>query len=118
MSLGTDGQQSAEPTQPSVNKPTSDTLLRLGAIAAGFVLPALAARAARAGAGSAYRLATRREPPKNPASRDTDWAEALAWAAFAGVAGALARLVTRRSLPVLGLPAEGLDLEDEVDKVD
>lgn len=97
---------------------SSENLLRLGAIGAGLLLPALAARVARAGAAGVYRLATDRDPPKNPASLRTSWGEAIAWAALAGVTGGLARLVARRSLPSLGLPAEGYDMEREVDAVD
>jgi hypothetical protein len=36
------------------------------------------------------------EPPRNPASRETTWAEAATWAAASGVAIALARLVATR----------------------
>lgn len=36
------------------------------------------------------------EPPRNPATRDTTWGEALQWALASGVAVALARLVATR----------------------
>ena len=42
-------------------------------------------------------FATRgQEPPSNPASSDTTWGEALAWAAASGVALAVTRLVAQR----------------------
>lgn len=36
------------------------------------------------------------EPPKNPAAPDTDWTEALLWAAVSGIAVAAARLLAAR----------------------
>jgi len=36
------------------------------------------------------------EPPRNPATRETTWGEALQWAIASGVAVALARLVAAR----------------------
>lgn len=87
-------------------------------IAAGFLLPMIAAKAARFSAGGIYRITARTEPPRNPASPSVAWKEALVWATLAGVVGAVARLVVRRSLPHIGLPAEGFDMEDEVDEID
>jgi hypothetical protein len=60
------------------------------------------------GAGLAAGLVTRRtldalwqatkgeDPPANPASPHTTWAEALAWAVASGVALAVTRLVAQR----------------------
>ncbi|BCX47004.1 hypothetical protein HAHE_09120 [Haloferula helveola] len=93
-------------------------LARIAAIGAGFVLPAIAAKLARSSAGQVYRVATKSDPPRNPASRDVKWSEALTWTIAAGIVGAVARLATRRSLPYIGLPAEGLDMEEEVDDLD
>ena len=36
------------------------------------------------------------EPPKNPAAPETDWTEALIWAAISGFAVAAARLLAAR----------------------
>ncbi len=36
------------------------------------------------------------EPPRNPASRDTTWTEAVQWAIASGVAVAVARLIATR----------------------
>ncbi|GAA5481495.1 DUF4235 domain-containing protein [Haloferula sargassicola] len=96
----------------------SSRLLRMTAVGAGFVLPAIAAKLARMGAGSLYRRVSKIDPPRNPARVDVSWKEAIAWTALAGVTGAFARLVARRSLPLIGLPAEGYDLEDEADALD
>jgi hypothetical protein len=43
-----------------------------------------------------WRKAKGTEPPANPASPDTRWREALAWAAASGVAMAVGRLVAQR----------------------
>lgn len=90
-----------------------NSAIRLAAIAAGFLVPTLAAKLARGSAGKAFRLASKKEPPKNPASAEVPWRDAILWTLVSGVVGALARLLARRSLPLLGLPAEGHDLEDE-----
>jgi hypothetical protein len=91
--------------------------IKLASIAAGFILPAIAPKAARHTAGGIYRTVAQTDPPRNPARADVGWKEALLWVALAGVAGAVARLVTRRSLPLIGLPSEGYDMGDEVDEV-
>ena len=38
------------------------------------------------------------EPPRNPASRETDWSEAIAWAVASGIALGLARAGGRVAL--------------------
>jgi hypothetical protein len=43
-----------------------------------------------------WRAATHREPPANPASPQTGWGEAIAWAGASGVAVGVARLAARR----------------------
>lgn len=69
------------------------------------------------GAGWIYRGVTRSDPPRNPARADVGWKEALAWTALAGLTGAYSRLIVRRSLPLLGLPAEGYDMEEKTDEL-
>ena len=54
------------------------------------------------------------EPPADPASPGTPWAEALSWAAASGVAMAVARLVATRGaatakMKVTGKAPEGLE---------
>ena len=56
---------------------------------------ALAAEAAERMLASSWRLATRKDPPKDPAYVDVDWKSAVAWTVAAGSAVALARLVSR-----------------------
>lgn len=67
---------------------------RRWAIAAG-VSGALAAQAAEQVLTSSWRLATRRDPPADPAYSDVDWRSAVVWTVAAGSAVALARLVSR-----------------------
>ncbi len=96
----------------------SNRAVRAAAIGAGFILPAIAAKLARSGAGCVYRRVTHIDPPRNPARMDVAWKEAIAWTAVAGLTGAFARLLTRRALPFIGLPAEGYNLEEEADALD
>ena len=65
-----------------MKKPDSKSLLF---IAIGFILPMLAARAARTAVGGGYKLITHNDPPKNPANPDVAWKDALIWAAISGV---------------------------------
>jgi hypothetical protein len=59
-----------------------------------FVVPA--GLAARRALGLTWRLVLNTNPPRNPASRETSWPEALAWAAASGMAMGAARLVAAR----------------------
>ncbi len=47
------------------------------------------------------------EPPRNPASRETDWTEAVAWAVASGVALGLAKLLAARGSAKLWEKATG-----------
>lgn len=62
---------------------------------------ACAAMTARAALKAGWTAVTKKDPPLNPASRDTAWREALAWALLTGATIGVARLVARR------LSAEG-----------
>lgn len=64
-------------------------------VAAGLAA-AVGAAVARNAAGRGWRVATGREPPRNPASSDTTWRDALVWAAVLGLAAGLARTLSRR----------------------
>lgn len=79
-------------------------------LAVGLAAPVIAAKAVRALAGTGYRKVAHREPPKNPASRETDWAEAIVWTALVGALGGVARMLTRRALSETVIPAEGDDM--------
>lgn len=68
---------------------------------------ALAAQAAERALTSSWRLATRKDPPKDPAYADVDWKSALVWTAAAGSAVALARLVSRYGAGVAWKRATG-----------
>jgi uncharacterized protein DUF4235 len=52
--------------------------------------------AARKLTDAAWYAARGTDPPKNPAAPGVTWPEALAWAAFSGVAVAAGRLVAAR----------------------
>jgi hypothetical protein len=64
-------------------------------VAAGLAA-AVGAAVARNLAGRGWRAATGREPPRNPASSDTTWRDALVWAGVLGLAAGLARTLARR----------------------
>jgi hypothetical protein len=72
---------------------------RRWALVAG-VSGALAAQAAERVLASSWRLATRKDPPKDPAYSDVDWKSAIIWTAAAGSAVALARLASRHGASV------------------
>lgn len=67
---------------------------RRWAIVAG-VSGIIAAQAAEQVLTTGWRLATRKDPPRDPAYEDVDWRSAVIWTAAAGSAVALARLVSR-----------------------
>ena len=61
-----------------------------------------------------WRKTKKTEPPADPASPGTPWAEALAWAAASGVAVGVARLVTTKGaatakLKLTGKAPEGME---------
>ncbi|MGZ4426511.1 MAG: DUF4235 domain-containing protein [Nocardioidaceae bacterium] len=56
----------------------------------------LATFAARKAMTATWKLATRKEPPQNPAHPDVSMGEAVAWAAASGVAVGLARMLASR----------------------
>ncbi len=56
----------------------------------------LAAAAAQRGLSAAWRVATGTPPPTIPEDPDTDWGEAVAWAALCGVVVGVVRLVAVR----------------------
>lgn len=51
---------------------------------------------ARRGLEQLWRSTLGQDPPSNPASPETTWGEALAWAVASGVALAVIRLVAQR----------------------
>ena len=61
-----------------------------------------------------WRRTKHQEPPTDPASPGTPWAEALSWAAASGVAMAVARLLATRGaatakMKVTGKVPEGME---------
>jgi hypothetical protein len=74
--------------------------------AAGMLIPALAAVAARKIAGRGYHFVTRAEAPKNPADPGVGWREAILWTLLSGAIGGLARLAVRRWLVETPIPSE------------
>lgn len=83
----------------------------------GFLVPMLAARAARTLVGGGYRLITNEDPPKNPANPEVGWKDALIWAAVSGVVGGMSRLAARRWLAETFIPAEGDDMDEELEEI-
>jgi len=86
-------------------------------IGAGLLLPMLAARGSRFLVGKSYTLLTDEEVPRNPAHPETAWREALIWAAVSGLVGGIATLTVRRLLAETMIPAEGDDMDHEIDKL-
>jgi hypothetical protein len=80
-------------------------------IAAGFAIPALAARLANTAAGVGYSALTHDDPPKNPANPQVAWKDAIVWTLASGALAGLAQLVARRLLAKTSVPAEGLDMK-------
>ena len=61
-----------------------------------------------------WRKTKRTEPPADPASPGTPWAEALTWAAASGIAVGVSRLVTTKGaatakLKLTGKTPEGME---------
>lgn len=46
---------------------------------------------------SGWRATLDRDPPKNPASHEVDWHEALLWGAVSGAVVGVARIMSRRA---------------------
>ena len=66
-----------------------------------------AAKATRKALDVGWRKTRGGEPPRNPASRETDWSEAVAWAVASGIALGLARLLAARGTAKLWEKATG-----------
>lgn len=62
----------------------------------GLAATVLATMVARKAMNTSWKVATGKEPPKNPAHPDTSMAEAIAWATASGVAVGLARMLASR----------------------
>lgn len=84
-------------------------------IGLGFLVPMLAARAARSVAGKGYKLIKREEAPRNPADPNVEWRDALIWAAISGIVGGVARMSSRRLLGETVIPAKGDDMDEELE---
>lgn len=94
-------------------KSGKEAFTTLAFLGAGLVLPMIAAHASRKVVGAGYRLVTDEDPPRNPASRDVRWRNAIIWSVVTGAIGGLARLTVRRALVSAELPAEGYDFEEK-----
>lgn len=57
----------------------------------------VAGKVARSALTAGWRRTRGGDPPRNPASPSTDWAEAVSWAVASGVALGLARLLATKS---------------------
>jgi hypothetical protein len=64
--------------------------------ASGLVATLVATFLARKALTTAWRLATGKPPPQNPAHPDVSMGEAVAWATASGVAVGLARMLASR----------------------
>jgi len=77
----------------------------------------IAARGARFLLGRGYTLLTDDEVPRNPANPEVAWREALIWAAVSGLVGGMTTLTVRRLLAETIIPAEGDDMDEEIERV-
>jgi len=84
-------------------------------VAAGVLVPMVAARAARKVVGKGYEGITGEDAPYNPADPSVRWKDALVFTAATGVVGGVAKLLVNRMLAETAVPAKGLDLEDEME---
>ena len=75
------------------------------AVAAGSAM--IASFATRNLLRAGWRAFTDNDPPMNPASPDTEWAEALSWTVAAGLAAGVTRLVARRGAAAVWEGATG-----------
>ena len=69
---------------------------KLGWKIVGGASTALAGMAASRLTAALYKKVRKSDPPANPASPDTSWAEAVVWAAVSGLAIGLGRLAAER----------------------
>lgn len=92
--------------------PDSKSIFLIGL---GFLIPMLAAKAARSVAGKSYKAITHGDAPENPADPSVAWREALIWAAISGVVGGVARMSARRLLGETIIPSEGDDMDEELE---
>lgn len=75
-------------------KPLSDEQTWMLTSAASAVVAAVITRAAARGT---WKSATGSRPPRNPASPQTSWPEAMAWAMGTGIIVSMARLLAERA---------------------
>ena len=80
---------------------------KLGWKVVGVTTGLAAAKATRKAMDVGWSRTRGGEPPRNPASRETDWSEAIAWAVASGVALGLARLLAARGTARLWEKATG-----------
>jgi len=64
-----------------------------GLIAASSAIAA--GMATRTALSASYRAVADDEPPRDPLEEDTEWGEALAWAAFTGAAMGISKVVVK-----------------------
>ena len=80
---------------------------KLGWKVVGVTTGLAAAKATRKAMDVGWSRTRGGEPPRNPASRETDWSDAIAWAVASGVALGLARLLAARGTARLWEKATG-----------
>lgn len=86
-------------------------------IAAGVLIPMIAARSARQLVGKGYTAVTDKPAPQNPASPDTELKQAIIWTIVTGAIGGLARMTSQRYLAHTSVPAEGYDMDEAIQNV-
>ncbi|WP_411826567.1 DUF4235 domain-containing protein [Luteolibacter sp. AS25] len=91
---------------------------QLGMVAVGFIVPMLAARMTRSFARKGYSIITHDKVPRNPAHPRVDWSDALIWAVLSGAVAGVSRMVALRMLSGTVIPAEGDDMEEEINEID
>lgn len=96
-----------------MKKPDPKSILLIGL---GFLVPMLAAKAARSFAGKGYKAIRGEDVPANPADPDVGWRDALLWAAVSGIVGGVARMSSRRLLGETIVPAKGDDMDEELEE--
>lgn len=96
---------------------SSEAISSIAMLAAGLIVPAIAAKAARMGVGVGYEHFTDSEPPKNPENPEVEWKEAIAWTICTAVIGGMARLLVRRYLARLQVPTEGAGMKPAAKRV-
>lgn len=66
-----------------------------------------AAIVTRRAVGAGWHAATGEDPPKNPASSEVDWGQALLWGAVVGAAAGMLRVTARRGAALAWHRASG-----------